>query len=349
MVTTDRREALSRWKPADWVPAAALLLVLFLVWRILLPFLPALCWAFALAVIGEPVYRWLLRAQVRPGLAAFAILVLVALIVIGPGALLAGALAREARDVVKSLADGGFALPQTGPAARAIEWLEAQYDLPAEAARLASSVAGLASAAVSGIVAGSVWLLSQAAVTLFVLFYFLRDGAAILRKARPAIPLPDDEVTRLWTRIALTLRVSLGAKVLMGTLQGALGGLIFAWLGLPAPVFWGFVMTLLSIFPVMGAFVVWAPVAAVLAMQGDWQRALSLTGWGVLVIHPVDNLLGPVLVSATLRMHSLLMFFSVIGGLAAFGSAGIVIGPVTVAVVAELLEMADRRDAIPTR
>ena len=94
-------------------------------------------------------------------------------------------------------------------------------------------------------------------------------------------------------------------------------------------------------------------VAVWLALEGDWRRALFLTAWGVLVIHPVDNLLGPVLVSSALRMHTLLMFFSVIGGLAAFGAAGVVIGPVTVAIVAALMEMADRRRetraATPTR
>jgi len=87
-----------------------------------------------------------------------------------------------------------------------------------------------------------------------------------------------------------------------------------------------------------------------LALQGDWRHAAILIAWGVLIIHPVDNLLGPVLVGSTLRMHTLLTFFSVIGGLAAFGVSGVVLGPVTVAVAAGLVELLERsHGAIPAQ
>jgi len=327
------------------LPAAALLLLVWLAWRIVLPFLPAVCWAFALAVIGQPIYARMLRAGVPRGLAALGIIFLTLAIVIGPGAMLVNALLREAAEVLKDLR-GELTSPGPGFAARAIDWLGARLDLPDEASRLAGTVAGMASGTVSSVVTGSMWAFSQVATTLFVLFYFLRDGEAILKKLRPTIPLSDDEVDSLSTRISQTLRVSLGGKIVVGSLQGALGGVIFAWLGLPAPIFWGFVMAVLSIFPVIGAFVVWAPVATALAMQGNWRQALLLAAWGVLVIHPVDNLLGPVLVGSALRMHTLLMFFCVVGGLAAFGAAGVVIGPVTVAVVTELIESRDRRSVL---
>ena len=117
---------------------------------------------------------------------------------------------------------------------------------------------------------------------------------------------------------------------------------MFTWLGFPAPIFWGSMMAVLSIFPVIGAFVVWLPAAITFALQGDWRHALVLIGWGMLIIHPVDNILGPMLVGSTLRFHTLLMFFSIIGGLAAFGASGVVLGPVTVAVAAGLIELAER-------
>ena len=135
------------------------------------------------------------------------------------------------------------------------------------------------------------------------------------------------------------IKVSLGGKLVVAAIQGTLGGLMFGWLGLPAPIFWGCLMAVLSVFPVIGAFVVWVPAAMTFALQGDWRHAAVLTAWGVLIIHPVDNLLGPVLVGSTLRMHTLLTFFSVIGGLAAFGVSGVVLGPVTVAVVVGLVEL----------
>ena len=330
---------------APFAKIAAVVLVAYLCWRILLPFLPALCWAFALAVIAGNVHRRLARVM-APSLAAAITVVLCAVVVIVPVILLAGALVREATDLVNRITlDGGVQnlranLEKSALAGAAFRWLDSRIDLSREAIDLVRSLAGWASSAFSSLLTGSLHVISQVGVTLFVLFYFLRDGAAILRKLRAVSPFPASATGHLFTRVAQVIRVSLCGKLVVASLQGMLGGLMFLWLGLPVPVFWGFVMAVLSVFPVIGAFLVWAPAAAALALQGNWRDALLLTGWGVLIIHPVDNLLGPVLVGSALRMHTLLMFFSVIGGIAAFGAAGVVLGPLTVAVALALLEMA---------
>jgi predicted PurR-regulated permease PerM len=331
-----------------WVTAVGALLVVYLCWRIVAPFLTAVCWAFALALIAEPTYAWLLRRSLPRSLAALMIIVFVAVLVVGPGTVLASALAREASDVVnRAASDAGIknmrdAIENSSRAGPAFRWLDARYDLPKEAMQIARSVAGWASASVSSVLTGSVWALTQIAVTMFVLFYFLRDGPAIGRQVRFVIPLPAAETDLLFGRIAQMIRVSLGGKVVVACIQGTLGGLMFGWLGLPAPVFWGSMMAVLSIFPIIGAFVIWLPAAVAFALQGDWRHALLLAVWGVLIIHPVDNLLGPMLVGTALRRHTLLMFFSIIGGLAAFGASGVVLGPVTVAVAAGLMELAQR-------
>jgi predicted PurR-regulated permease PerM len=330
---------------ASFAKIAAVLVVVYLCWRILLPFLPALCWAFALAVIAGNVYSRLARVM-APNLAAAITVVLCAVVVIVPVILLAGALVREATDLVNRItSDDGVQslranLEKSALAGAAFRWLDSRIDLSREAIDVVRSLAGWASSAFSSLLTGSVRMISQVGVTLFVLFYFLRDGDAILRKLQLVIPLPPSAAGHLFARIAQVIRVSLCGKLVVASLQGMLGGLMFLWLGLPAPVFWGFVMAVLSVFPVIGAFLVWAPAATVLALQGNWRDALLLTGWGVLIIHPVDNLLGPVLVGSALRMHTLLMFFSVIGGIAAFGAAGVVLGPLTAAVALALLEMA---------
>jgi predicted PurR-regulated permease PerM len=331
-----------------WVALLGALLVVYLCWRIVAPFLTALCWAFALALIAEPIYAWFLRRALPRTLAALIIVILVAVVVIGPGIVLAGALAREASDVVNQVAsetrirnvreaiEGSSLL---GPAFR---WLDSRYDLPKEALQLARSVAGWASATVSSVLTGSIWLVGQIGVTMFVLFYFLRDGPTIIKKLRSVVPLSPTETDLLFNRIAQIIKVSFGGKLVVAGIQGTLGGLMFGWLGLPAPIFWGCVMAVFSVFPVIGAFVVWLPAAIAFAFQGDWRHALVLVVWGVVIIHPVDNLLGPMLVGSTLRMHTLLMFFSIIGGLAAFGASGVVLGPATLAVAEGLIELAER-------
>jgi predicted PurR-regulated permease PerM len=334
--------------------AAAGLLIIYLCWRIALPFLPALCWAMALALIVQPAFIWLVRRGLRRSFAALIIIALVALAVFGPAVWGASALVKEATDLVGRVdSDSAMGSVQeaveknrlVGPLLR---WFDSRFDLPNEAMQLTRSLAGWASRTVSAVLAGSMWLLTQISITLFVLFYFLRDGEFIVEKLRLLSPLPSDELDNFFRRITQTIRVSLGGKLVVATIQGTLGGLMFGWIGLPAPVFWGSVMAALSVFPVVGAFLIWSPAAAILALNGDWKHAILLAGWGVLIIHPVDNLLGPVLVGGTLHIHTLLMFFSIIGGLAAFGPSGIVLGPVIAAVVVGLAELAERSRAAVT-
>jgi predicted PurR-regulated permease PerM len=118
-----------------------------------------------------------------------------------------------------------------------------------------------------------------------------------------------------------------------------LGGLMFWWLGLQAAFLWGLVMALLAVVPVLGAFVVWIPAALFLALEGSWGKALILTLWGLLVVGTVDNLLRPVLVGNRLKLHTVLAFLSVVGGLLVFGASGLILGPVLLTVTMVLLEV----------
>jgi predicted PurR-regulated permease PerM len=131
----------------------------------------------------------------------------------------------------------------------------------------------------------------------------------------------------------------------MGAIQGTLGGLMFWWLGLPAPVLWGVVMAVLATVPNLGAFVVWAPAAVGLAFQEEWAKAGILTAWGLIAIGLIDNMLYPFMVGQRIHMHSLPVFFSILGGLYLFGAAGLILGPVVFALTHALLEIWRRRTA----
>jgi predicted PurR-regulated permease PerM len=120
--------------------------------------------------------------------------------------------------------------------------------------------------------------------------------------------------------------------------QGALGGLAFWALDIPSPVLWGVVMILVSIIPTLGAFIVWIPAAVYLAATGQTWQALALTVWGTVVVGLTDNLLRPILIGNRARMHELLVFFGVLGGLELFGVLGLFIGPVIFAVMFALVE-----------
>jgi predicted PurR-regulated permease PerM len=328
-----------------WIAVA---LVIYLCWRLIAPFLPAIAFAFALAMLGNPLYRWLLKRLGGKNAAAVISVVVICLTLVVPVIFLVQVLVREAIQGItavsdqKDLGDIRNALEHSGLLGSLLRWLDSRLDWPKEAAQIARGAMQWFSTLTSSIISGSAWAITQIAAMIVVLFYFLRDQENILAILRSLVPLSEKETGRLFARITETIRISLYGKVLVAFIQGGLGGLIFWWLGLPAPAFWGLVMALLSVLPVLGAFVIWVPVAVALALQGHWGRALLLTGWGILIVHPIDNFLGPVLVGTKLRLHTLLIFFSVIGGLAAFGAPGIVLGPVTVAIAVSLFDIWQR-------
>ena len=120
---------------------------------------------------------------------------------------------------------------------------------------------------------------------------------------------------------------------------------MFWWLDLPLPLFWGVVMALLALVPVLGVFIIWIPAALFLALEGSWGKALILTVWGGAVVGTIDNLLRPILVGKRLKLHTILAFLSVVGGLMFFGASGLILGPLSLTVTTVLLEIWRRRTA----
>jgi predicted PurR-regulated permease PerM len=139
--------------------------------------------------------------------------------------------------------------------------------------------------------------------------------------------------------ISNTIHATIYGTLAVSAVQGLLGGLMFWWLGLPAPLLWGVVMAFMALVPVLGAFVVWIPAAFFLVLEGSWGKALILTLWGLVVVGTIDNLLRPMLVGRRLKLHTVLAFISVVGGLIQFGPAGLIIGPAVLAITTALLEV----------
>ena len=141
------------------------------------------------------------------------------------------------------------------------------------------------------------------------------------------LPLTRLETEKLLRRVAETVHATVYGTLAVAAVQGTLGGLMFWMLGLPTPLLWGLVMGLLSIVPVLGAFIVWIPAAILLILDGSWARALILAGWGGIVVGGIDNVLRPMFVGNRLRLHTIPAFISIIGGLLLFGAPGFILGP----------------------
>jgi len=215
-----------------------------------------------------------------------------------------------------------------------LDWMETRLDLDQQIRAATGAVAGRLAAWVGS----SVWVFTQFFLTFVTLFYFFRDRARLLQFFSRLIPLPTAETDEIFDRIAKTVNASLYGNLLVKLIQGFLGGLMFWVLGLPAPVLCGAAMALFAVLPVAGTAIIWAPGAIFLALSGSWVKALVLAVWGGLVVGLIDNFLYPILIASELRFHPLAMFFAIFGGILAFGVAGVVLGPVILAVTVALLE-----------
>ena len=170
-------------------------------------------------------------------------------------------------------------------------------------------------------------LIVDMAVTVFVLFFLLRDGRTLLRKGAVLVPLRREQVRRLFIRIKTTLYAIVYGTIAMAAIQGALTGVAFWILGLAAPVLWGVIAGLCALLPVIGTTMVLLPAVCMLLFSGYWIKAIILAVWGLLIVHPVDNILRPYLIGDRARLSMLMVFFALFGGLEAFGPVGLFVGP----------------------
>lgn len=168
-------------------------------------------------------------------------------------------------------------------------------------------------------------------IMLYLLFFFLRDGAELARKVRTAVPLEENQKRRLQLKFNRVVRATVKGNLVVAITQGALGGLIFWFLDIPSALIWAVLMAFLSLLPAVGAGIIWAPVAAFFLFTGAIWQGVTLALFGVFVIGLVDNVLRPILVGKDTKMPDYMILISTLGGLAIFGLNGFVIGPLIAA------------------
>jgi predicted PurR-regulated permease PerM len=168
-------------------------------------------------------------------------------------------------------------------------------------------------------------------IMLYLLYFVLRDGRALGHRVREAVPLRDDLQRNLFHKFTDVVRATIKGTIVVAIVQGALGGLMFWFLGIQAPVLWAVVMAFLSLLPAVGTALVWVPVALYLLASGAVWQGVLLIVYGVLVIGLVDNVLRPVLVGKDTKMPDYIVLIATLGGMAIFGLNGFVIGPLIAA------------------
>lgn len=313
----------------------------YLSYQLAAPFIPAFTWALALAVLFGPIYRRIETKFGHPNLVAAICVLAASLIMVVPALFVAQRILEEAASgalAIKTMVESGEwqrildAHPRIAPIGL---WIEQQIDLPG----VINNVASWLTDAAASFVQGSVLQLVSVVLTFYTLFYFLRDRNVILDTFRSLSPLAPADMSRIFDGIRETVHATVYGTFTVSIVQGVLGGLMFWWLGLSSPVLWGVVMALLGVVPVLGAFIVWIPAAIYLFLAGNEGEALLLSIWGAIVVGGVDNLLYPMLVGSRLKLHTILAFVSIVGGLIVFGPSGLILGPVSFTVTRILLEI----------
>jgi predicted PurR-regulated permease PerM len=312
------------------------------VW-ILLPFSGAVFWGAVMAIVFMPVYAWLLqRWKQRRTLAALATLSLVVLMVVLPLTLLTGMLVKEGTALYQRIQSGETDFARYFEQVIAVlpsglhDLLEhfGLTDLKELQARITEAVARGSQKIATQVVSvgqNALDLVIGFFVMLYLAFFLLRDGAALSRRIRAAVPLAPDHRQQLAAKFITVIRATVKGNVLVAATQGALGGLAFWFFGIQGALLWAVLMGFLSLLPAIGAGLIWLPVALYFLVTGAIWQGVALIAYGVLVIGLVDNVLRPILVGKDTHMPDYLVLISTIGGMAVFGINGFVIGPVIAA------------------
>jgi len=331
----------------------AVLLIFYLAYRVFEPFLQPLGWAVVLVVCLHPLHERLLRRW-GPVRAALLGTLCVTLLLIGPALGLLGGLVSQAAAAVRHLQGVGDWSAQVPPSARqALVWLSQHgvSGLDTDPLRLAregaAALARLLEERAGDAARNLASVVLKLLILLVALFFLFRDGHALVDRTRRLLPFDDRHSDLILTQTRDLIFASVTASLIIGAIQGLLGALAFAIVGLPSPLFWGAVMGLLALLPLIGSWLVWGPAVLWLAFQGHYGRAIVLVVICAGVAGVLEDFVRPILLSGKTQMNSLLILVSVLGGISVFGFLGFILGPIVVAVASTILNVYTEPNGVP--
>jgi predicted PurR-regulated permease PerM len=323
--------------------------------RMALPFAGPILWALLLAFLLHPLSEALGRALGgRRGLAALLLTLAGLVLILVPVTLVAVAFATQAGDLVARIQDIAERhqiaqlsdLLRIPLAERMIGWLGSLAPITADQVKvwlaengrsLLLTLMGVTRSTLTSLLGAVVGLV----LVLFLLFFFLRDGKDLVRRAMRLVPMAEARKAALLEHLSSVTRALVLGLLLTAAAQGALLGIGFAIVGLPSPVVFGVLTALASVVPFVGTALVWVPAVLVLVAQGRTWAALFLAVWSLGLVTSVDNVIKPLVVSGRAGLPTFAVFLGLVGGLAAFGAIGMFLGPVIVALAIALLRFAE--------
>jgi predicted PurR-regulated permease PerM len=311
-------------------------------------YLMTLLLAGVLAALSQPLFRRILSVTGdRRTLASILTLLVILLMVIIPLAIVLSIVVVQAVQVGQAV--GPWIQRTVSQPAELLAGLEslpfyeylAQYqdDVVTGIGNLVSSLSSLLVNSASQLTSSTVQAVFLFFIFLYAAFFFMKDGEKLIDLILYYLPLEDEPERKLLDHFTSVSRATLKGTLLIGLIQGVLAGLGFWVAGINSVMFWGLVMTVLSIIPLIGSSLVWIPAVAILAVSGRIGAAVGLGLYCAILVGSIDNILRPILVGKDTKMHELFILLSTLGGIGLFGIWGVLIGPVIAALFVSIWDL----------
>jgi predicted PurR-regulated permease PerM len=345
------KEQISR---ARWIGTIVITAIaLYLCWVMLRPFIDVLGWAAVLVIVFYPLHKRLAAKIQRRGLSALASCLIVLIVFVGPLTLVVLALTKELTGVARSFPEHTAALSQSYVwlTQKVSAWLDDRllFDSTQPQAFIAEQLTNAGTALLQqsmGLIGNLIGGIFKGFFVLFTTYYLFRDGDRFVRELPSVLPFERAQSESLINRVKEVVGAGVYGIVSIAMIQGLLSGFAFWILGIPSPVLWAVLTAFICLIPIAGSFMVWLPASAYLFVTGQWGKGIGLVLWGALVVSTIDNFLRPKLIKNQTKLHEVFIFFSVLGGIKAFGLVGIVLGPVIFAITLALLETLSRGSGV---
>jgi predicted PurR-regulated permease PerM len=322
---------------------------LYLCYRLFRPYATPILFSSVIAIVFYPLHRYMRRFFRSPSLSAFISTLVTLLLSVVPLTFLLLALSHELTTLYQNLTarsaeSGGAIAYLLRSFERLTSWATSRLSIPGidlhgiVLSRLENISSSLLHFGAS-LVSNALSLVVNAVFALIVLFFLFRDAESALSKVMAALPLDEKRANELRSRIQATVVTNFYGSFVIGALQGTLTGLTFWTLGIDSPVLWGVATAVCSLIPFFGSATIWLPASIALLLTGHPVKGIILVGMGTVVIGTVDNIVRPLIIQRSVRLHPLLVLFSILGGLQLFGIPGLFVGPVILSVTAALVPM----------
>ena len=320
----------------------------YLSYEILKPFLSAVAWAIVLSIVFYPIYAFLLKYIKWRPLTSFVTLCLIIVTIFGPFSYLSYLLTQELNYAVEYVKNGQYDTIDKLLAHPAVSLI---IDKPLalfgmtkeEFSDVISSGISQIGKECMGIIKSGLGNVASAALNFifmfFAVFFLLEDGPKFLDKLGSYMPFEKMEKERLIKQVKDIVISTIYGGVTVAIFQGSIGGIAFSILGISSPVIWGLAMFITSFVPMLGTFIIWGPAAVYLLLNGFYIKAVILVLIGIFVISMVDNILRPIIIKGKMKMPILAIFFSILGGLKLFGFIGFIMGPLVLAIFISVVEI----------